>query len=172
MSSDAWTTLAATIVGGVLTIAGGFAAEWYRHFREAAAIKAALCAEARAALEWFKSDELERNIEAVIRRIQSTNQIGDFGIGSSRGSYDTVFSGCASKLGLLDRDLTDTIVAFYYSVREVIEHFDVLESGRRDPDSPIWLPSYHLQIEQELLAKVKQAHTLGCEVINRLDPPL
>lgn len=163
--------MAATLLGGVLTISGGFAAEWYRQYREATAIKAVLRAEARAVLEWFNNDKLEQNIEAVIRRIESTNNIGDFGIGSFRGSFDTVFAGCVSKLGLLDRELTEAIVAFYYSVRDIIERFDILETGRRDPTSPIWIPRFHLELERKLLATVKRTRTLGCELINQLDPP-
>ena len=55
MSPTAWAMLTAAVAGDILTIAGGFAAERYRHYREASATKAALSVEARAPIEWLKA---------------------------------------------------------------------------------------------------------------------
>jgi len=110
----------------------------------------------------------------TLERIKRENRLPLFPV-SFRSTYSTVFSGAASKIGILDASLLNAIVTYYYKVQTLVEYGDVLSTNltdihdrgaQKDPKE------IQEQVEtlEEMITLVAEVRETAVELVNKLDP--
>jgi hypothetical protein len=164
-----------TIVGGILAIAGGFLAKFYQDFRERKSLQAALAAEIRSFLEVLDRENMAQFLREQLERIKQENRLPFIPV-SFRSTYNTVFSGAASKIGYLDAGLLNAIVSYYYKVQVLVEYGDVLSANLMDihnrhaQKDPKEIQEQVTMLE-EMITVVAEIRENAVQLVNKLDPP-
>lgn len=145
--------IVSVIVGGVLAIAGGIAAQMYQHHKTAQAIKCALLAEIAATLEILEARGYIPFIESLIAKPEAANQLFPVVVATSDHSF-LVYQTNADKLGYLRPDLAGEIARFYALIFSVIEDVKEPPSGQNPRERSVaeW---------EQTLKLAKEAITIG-----------
>jgi hypothetical protein len=162
-----------TVVGGVLAIAGGFAAKFWQDHADRKSLRCALAAEIRAFLYTLEREKLRELFKDTYDRISRENRLPRFPV-AVRTVYNSVFSGAAGKLGQLDASLVGDLVEYYYTVQTVVELMEIFSANLQDIcDRGAETDSEEIREQLELLADIikltDEAREKAVDLVNRLE---
>ncbi len=151
------------IIGGILAIAGGIAAQMYQHRKTAQAIKCSLLAEIAATLEILEARRYIPFIERLIAERKVPNQPFSVVVSTSDHSF-LVYKTNADKLGYLPPDLAGEIAKFYALIFSVIEDAKEPPFGQNPRERSVaeW---------EQTLKLAKEAITIGKSVTGTAGVP-
>ena len=181
------------VLGAVLAIAGGFCVKWFSDWRDGRNMRTALAAEIQAMLRMLEQERLIPTLKGEIEWLENTLTPREFNI-TFKNTYNVVFAGSASKLGLINRakthdfwrgdsDLLGDLVVYYYTVQTAIEMSELIRDatmnrrnhpGRANTDfaSVFSLSETENLLEafKRLLDLIKKARDDATDLIRRLEP--
>lgn len=134
-----------------------------------------MAAEIRSFLDVLDRQKVAQFFRDTLERIKRENRLPLFPV-SFRSTYSTVFSGAASKIGILDACLLNAIVTYYYNVQTLVEYGDVLSANltdihnrgaQKDPKEI----QEQVEMLEEMITLVAEVRETAVELANKLDPP-
>lgn len=134
-----------------------------------------MAAEIRSFLDVLDRQNLAQFLRDTLERIKRENRLPLIPV-SFRTTYSMVFSGAASKIGILNACLLDAIVTYYYKVQTVVEYGDVLSANltdihdrgaQKDPKEI----QEQVEMLEEMITVVAEVRETAVQLVNKLDPP-
>lgn len=165
--------LLSTIAGGVLAIAGGFAAKFAADRREENSLRSAFIGELRALKKLVDRQELMQKIDQRIERIQK-EQSPSFFRANILSTYNTVFLANAGKLGVLHQPAPERIIDVYSHMAAVVEMIAISKQARDDQKNGRLTGSLQyveacLEFHKRLRALMRDTRNLLINLINDLE---
>jgi len=160
--------LAAVIVGGMLTIAGGFLSSYLLERKklelQSRNLALALRGEVSALLSIIEDRGYVERMAQVIQQIEQTQEPFYMPY-HTRYSYDRVYGENVDKIGLLREPLPEMVATFYAQVNSLLEDMGNLAEGRY---SQLGLPLL-LRVYREAQRILMNTTKLGQEIITEID---
>ena len=168
MNVDAFWSLLAVVIGGVLTISGGFVSnvllERQRLNRESRSLALAFKGEIAALLNHIEMRGYSARFQQVIEQIETTRQpfFMPFNI---RHSYDRVYANNLENIGQLKGPLPEMIPVFYTLLSSIMED---LENMGDKIYAELDLETL-LRIYRDVLRLLEYTHQLGSQIMSEID---
>ena len=126
-----WSTILATIVGGIIAISSCFIPNAYQRCQERKNVRSALRSEIQSILAIVDRRDYIRHLSEFIEAIRA----GSLGLFQRRigTEYDIVFRSNCNKLGLLSSETAAKTVRFYHSVSSVVQDLNLLRDAVEQP---------------------------------------
>ena len=155
-----WSTILATVVGGILAIGGWFAGKIYERQKERKSLRAALRAEIQAILAIVERRDYIARLSEFIGAIRA-GSTGFFEIRNAK-DYDMVFRSNCSKLGLLPPETVTKMGGGGGGGGSIVEDLVLLRDAG---ESPGLQTRYRLNTEAGNLAFHEQMRELSIETV-------
>ncbi len=165
-----WSTILATIVGGILAIGGWFVPNAIERCQERKSVRAALRSEIQSILAIVERRDYIRHLSNFVEAIRAGS--ANFFERRIGKDYDIVFRNNCNKLGLLSSETAARIVRFYSLVSSVVLDINLLQDASEltglQERYGLNTPAGNLAFHEEMLQLSREAFDLGNELIQQL----
>ncbi len=156
------------LLGGVLTLVGGFAANYLRQRMELKSerksLAGAFAGEIGAMLSIVERRGYLIVIEHLIQHINETREAWTFHF-SARRNYFRVYENNASKIGILSHPLPENIARLYTQAYSILEDIDDM----RSPEATAWSADEAVRRLEEMRDLLRDTIQLGHDIVDTIN---
>ncbi|MDQ2946258.1 MAG: hypothetical protein M3Y27_10010 [Acidobacteriota bacterium] len=162
-----------TIVGGILAISGGFAAETFSNWQKIRNLRSAHAGELRAYLSLLERRQYIKVLQGHVAYMkENPGSVSIFAVRIAPGSNNNqIFSETAAQIGILPAPLPEEIVGLHYLIQSIFSDFALLVEAEADKSGKNWVcdPEECLRVHEDLIVLIETARRDAADLINLLE---